>query len=144
VKSLDYAGAQEWPHRAIAQYVREKYHTPSWWTQMVTVGYERIKGLRERGQQRGGEFRCSKSRTFQAPVGRVYTAFRRLKFTVRSSSKNRFMRITWPDGTSVLASFVPKGRSKCLLAIEHSKLESKQAAERMKAMWTEKLGSLAV
>ena len=30
--------------------------SPSWWTQTVAVGYERIKGLRARGQQRDGTF----------------------------------------------------------------------------------------
>lgn len=46
VKALDYQQAYEWPHREIAAFVREKYKVPSWWRQTVTVGYERIKGLR--------------------------------------------------------------------------------------------------
>jgi hypothetical protein len=144
VKALDHAGAQGWPHRAIAQYLREKYDTPSWWTQMVAVGYERIKGLRERGQQRSGDYRITKSRTVDAPVSRLYSAFRRQKFTVRSATKNRAMRITWPDGTSVVAGFVSKGRSKSQVAIEHSKLESKAAALKMKAYWAERLDTLEV
>src|ERR1051325_11063564 len=49
--ALDRVEAHTWPHRQIAEYIREKYKTPSWWTQTVTVGYERIKGLRARGQQ---------------------------------------------------------------------------------------------
>ena len=144
VKALDHAGAQAWPHGAITRYLREKYDTPSWWTQMVAVGYERIKGLRERGQQRGGEYRCTKSRTFDAPLGRVYLAFRRGKYTVRTATKNKSMRITWPDGSSVAVGFAAKGRSKSQIAIEHSKLESKGAAERMKAFWTERLESLVI
>ena len=52
VKALDYAGADNWPHREIARYVSEKFKTPSWWTQTVAVGYERIKGLRVKGQDR--------------------------------------------------------------------------------------------
>src|SRR5688500_2390030 len=42
---LDEAGAREWSHRAIAEHVRQHYKTPMWWTQAVTVGYERIRGL---------------------------------------------------------------------------------------------------
>ena len=142
VKTLDYAGAQQWPHRAITQFVREKYDTPSWWTQMVAVGYERIKGLRARGQQRSGDYRITKSRTFDAPVSKVYAAFRRAKFTVRSTTRNRAMRITWPDGTAVEVRFVPKGRSKSQVAIEHSRLASKAAAEKVKAYWGERLETL--
>ena len=144
VHALDHAGAHQWPHRAIAQYVREKYDTPSWWTQSVAVGYERIKGLREKGQQRGGEYRTTRSKTFDVPLGRLYTAFRREKFTVRTATKNKSMRITWPDGTSVAVGFLAKGRSKSMVAVEHSKLESRAAAEKMKAMWGERLDTLKV
>ena len=46
VKALDRVAAHTWPHRRIAEYVSEKYKVPGWWAQTVTVGYERIKGLR--------------------------------------------------------------------------------------------------
>jgi hypothetical protein len=51
VKALDHKGADKMSHREIALLVSEKYKVPSWWTQTVTVGYERIKGLRARGQR---------------------------------------------------------------------------------------------
>jgi hypothetical protein len=53
VKVLDGVQAAEKPHREITQYV-SSLGTPDWWTQMVTVGYERIRGLRDKGQRRGG------------------------------------------------------------------------------------------
>src|SRR5437868_4643728 len=43
VKALDHDQAYAWSHAKIAKHVRVKYKTPSWWTQKVTVGYERIK-----------------------------------------------------------------------------------------------------
>ncbi len=46
VRALDRVQAHTWPHRRIAEYVHEKYKVPGWWSQTVTVGYERIKGLR--------------------------------------------------------------------------------------------------
>ena len=61
VFALDRAKAYEWPHPEIAKYVHEKFKTPSWWTQTVTVGYERIKGLRVKGQRRDGGFEDRKS-----------------------------------------------------------------------------------
>ena len=42
VRTLDEARAMEMPHREIARFV-SSLGTPSWWTQMVTVGYERIR-----------------------------------------------------------------------------------------------------
>src|SRR5437868_148338 len=45
VKALDKMGAKEKPHRDIAAMVAS-FGTPNWWTQTVTVGYERIRGLR--------------------------------------------------------------------------------------------------
>ena len=39
-------------HRAIAVYLHEQQKLPArtWWSQEVTVGYERIRGLREEHQ----------------------------------------------------------------------------------------------
>src|SRR3954471_17830900 len=111
VKALDRAKAQTWPHREIAKYVTEKYRVPGWWAQTVTVGYERIKGLRAVGQRRDGLFDASKSRTFAVPLNRLYRAFEDPKLrarwlpgidlTVRTATRDKSMRITWPDGTSV-------------------------------------------
>ena len=149
---LDQAGAREWSHRAIAEHVRTRYKTPMWWTQAVAVGYERIKGLRAVGQRRSGEYEAGKSRTFAAPVGRVYRAFRDARtrqrwlggvaLTVRTAVPNKSMRITWPDGTSVEWYFVPKGARKCQVAVQHGKLADREAVDRLKAYWAERLGVL--
>lgn len=154
VRALDRVEAHEWPHREIAAYVREKYKVPSWWTQAVTVGYERIKGLRAVGQRRAGAYEASKSKVFAVPVGRLYRAFhdartrRRwlggVKLTVRTATPDKSMRITWPDGTSVEVYFVGKGPAKSQVAVQHGKLTDKESAERIKAYWSERLGALEV
>jgi len=59
VRLLDADNAAALPHREIAALVHEKHGVGSWWTQMVTVGYERLKGLRDRGQQRSGAYEVS-------------------------------------------------------------------------------------
>jgi hypothetical protein len=43
VRLLDADNAAALPHREIAALVHEKHGVGSWWTQMVTVGYERLK-----------------------------------------------------------------------------------------------------
>jgi hypothetical protein len=145
-------GAHDWSHRAIAAHVHEKYEVPGWWTQAVTTGYERIKGLRAIGQRRDGDYEASKSKVFAVPVGRLYRAFhdartrRRwlpdVKLAVRTATRDKTMRVTWPDGTSVEIYFVSKGAAKSQLAVQHRKLPDRAAVDRMRAYWTERLGAL--
>jgi len=152
VLALDYAGAHEWPHREIAEYVHKKFKVPDWWSQTVTVGYERIKGLRAVGQRRGGGFETSKSKTFAVPLGRLYRAWVDAKtrgswlpgvaLTVRTATRNKSMRITWPDQTSVQLGFLGKGTRKSQVAVQHSKLADAAAATKMKAFWEDRLRAL--
>src|SRR5437867_8030677 len=150
--ALDYAGAHKWPHRAIAEYVHEKYKVGDWWAQTVTVGYERIKGLRAIGQRRDGSFEAAKSKTFAAPLGKLYRAWSSARtraqwlpdvaLAVRSATPRKYMRITWPDGTSVQLGFLKKGVRKSAVAVQHTKLPDRAAATKMKAFWEERLAAL--
>lgn len=150
---LDKAKAYEWEHKAIAEHVYTKYKVPGWWGQTVTVGYERIKGLRAIGQRRSGAYEASKSRTVPVPVSRLFAAWHDPKLrkrwlpepglVVRTAQKNRSIRITWPDGTSVECWFTAKGDAKSSVAVAHTKLASKADAESRKAYWAERLTVLA-
>jgi hypothetical protein len=151
LRTLDEARAVEMPHRQIAQYV-SSLGTPSWWTQMVTVGYERIRGLREKGQRRDGLYEAGKSRTFNVPIENLYDAFanartrRRwleVKVIVRTAAQNKRMRLTWEDDTHVEISFTPKGSAKSVVALVHQKLPNKSAADAIKKTWTQHLDRLA-
>ncbi|MDQ6870551.1 MAG: hypothetical protein M3037_00900, partial [Gemmatimonadota bacterium] len=75
VSALDRKGGEKMAHRDIAALVHDKYKIDSWWSQMVTVGYERIKGLRARGQRRDGTYEAGKSRTFNVPVTALFDAW---------------------------------------------------------------------
>ena len=153
VWALDQVNAQNWPHREIAEYLKEKYKVPDWWTQMVTVGYERIRGLRAKGQRRSGSWEASKSRTMAAPVGKLFRSFKQPKLrsawlngasaVVRTSVPNKSLRMTWEDGSSVEVYLVSKGRSKAVVTVQHTKLASRDAANRMKSIWAEHLDALA-
>jgi hypothetical protein len=152
VWALDRAKANTWPHRAIAEYVHEKYDVPGWWAQTVTVGYERIKGLRDIGQRRGGSYEATKSKTVPVPIARLYRAFsdkrtrtrwlRGEEIAIRTATSNKSMRITWNDGTSVQLWFMAKGRSKAQVSVQHTKLPSRQAALERKRYWQERLEAL--
>ncbi|HXV86377.1 MAG TPA: hypothetical protein VD793_06745 [Gemmatimonadales bacterium] len=152
VWALDGVKADTWPHGAIAQYVHEKYRVPGWWSQAVTVGYERIKGLRDIGQRRGGSYEASKSKTFGVPITRLYRAFsdqrarqrwlNGAELAVRKATPNKSMRITWGDGTSVELWFTAKDRNKSQVAVQCTKLPSKEVAAQKKQYWEERLGAL--
>ncbi|HYL54795.1 MAG TPA: hypothetical protein VEU73_04360 [Gemmatimonadales bacterium] len=152
MRALDRVQAYSWPHRRIAEYVHTKYKTPDWWSQTVTVGYERIKGLRAIGQRRDGGFETSKSKTFTVSLARLYRAFSDIgtrarwlpdvRVQVRTARANKSMRITWPDRTSVEIGFMAKGPAKSQVAVQHSKLPDRSTAVRLKQYWTERLGAL--
>jgi hypothetical protein len=152
VKALDRVKAATWSHSAIAEYVYEKYKVDGWWAQNVTVGYERIRGLRAIGQRRDGSYEATRSKTIGAPLGRLFRAWSEKRqrarwlpgvdLVVRKATKDRSMRITWTDGTSVEVGFYAKGPKKSQVAVQHTKLADKAAQARLKAFWTERLEAL--
>jgi hypothetical protein len=153
VAELDAIGAASMPHGEIARRLHESFEVPSWWSQMVTVGYERIRGLREIGQRRDSRtFEASKSKTFAVPVSRSYRAFAHqatrarwlpgVEMTIRTSIRDKSMRITWADGTSVHVYFTAKGPRKSQVALQHIGLPDRQTATARKEYWAERLEAL--
>jgi len=150
--ALDYAGAHAWPHRKIADYVHKTWKVPDWWTQTVTVGYERIKGIRAIGQRRDGSYEASKSKTFPVSLARLYRSWSdaRLRarwlpdaLTVRSATPQKYMRIVWADDTLIQLVFSKKGDAKSAVAVQHTKLPDRAAVTKMKAFWEARLNALA-
>lgn len=151
VRVLDAAGSADKPHREIVQTV-SSHGVPSWWSQMVTVGYERIRGLRDRGQRRGGTYEAGKSRTFNVPVETLFKAVANARtrkrwlpetIVVRTKIANKSMRVTWPDDTNVEIYFLTKGAAKSTLAVTHTKLADRAAVEAAKKAWAERFDGLA-
>jgi hypothetical protein len=152
VYALDRRGAEQMSHGDIAALVNEKYKVDGWWSQMVTVGYERIKGLRARGQRLDGTYEAGKSRTFNVPVTALFKAWadasvrRRWlngeSVTVRTATAPKSMRLGWTDGGIIAVWFTPKGKSKSSVALAHTKLPDRQTADRLKQYWSERLDAL--
>jgi hypothetical protein len=152
VKSLDYHGAEKMTHTEIARLVREKYKVPAWWTQTVAVGYERIKGLRARGQARDGSYEATKSKTFNASIDTLFDAWANdrkrkqwlsdAKVRIRTATKPKSMRIDWNDAI-VAVGFYAKGKDKSSVAVQHAKLPDRPAATAIKEYWSEKLAALS-
>ena len=152
VRALDRVQAYTWSHGEIATYVREQYEIPGWWAQAVAVGYERIRGLRAVGQRRDGSFEATKSRTFAVSLVRLYRAFHDARtrarwlpgvdLTIRTATRGKSMRITWPDRTSVEVGFTSKGPAKSQVALQHGKLPDRAAQARTRQYWAERLDAL--
>ena len=152
VDALDADGAASMTHRDIATIVHTKHHVGDWWAQTVTVGYERVKGLRERGQRRSGTYEATKSRTYNVPVAALFDAWanhaarRRwldgVEPVVRTATRPKSMRLRWPDGTLVAVGFTRKGRGKSAVAVAHMQLRDRAASTASKAYWAERLDAL--
>ena len=153
VKALDHHGAPALSHREIARLIRDKYKTSSWWSQMIAVGYERIRGLRERGQRSGGTYTINKSGTFAVAVDELFAAFKPqglarwldgAKPTVRKATLSKSVRILWEAGTKVEVNFFRKGEAKSQDQLQHDGFPSKAAAETMRAWWQARFVALAL
>jgi uncharacterized protein YndB with AHSA1/START domain len=153
LRTLDADKADTMSHGDIAAMVHGKHGVDNWWSQMVTVGYERIKGRRERGQRLDGMYEASKSKTFNVPVKTLFRAWadsgmrRRwlddVKTVVRTATAPKSMRLQWPDGTIVAIWFTPKGETKSVVALAHTKLRDKAASDKAKTYWRDRLDALA-
>jgi hypothetical protein len=150
VRALDEIGAMDMKHGDIAKWVHEQTGL-DWWSQTVTVGYERIRGLREVGQRLDGVYEASKSRTFPVPADELFRAVAEEKLRrqwldvdleVRKATPSKSVRITMADGSSVQMWITPKGEARAVLAIQHGTLGSKSAVAETKSFWTERLERL--
>ncbi len=149
---LDAWGATAHTHTEIARWLGETQGVPSWWTQNVTVSYERARGMRARHQMRDG-FSVSATRTIVAGADRALEAF------TSPSARQRWLpdaplarrptraaltaRFDWGDPASrVVVTIVPKGEGKVLVSVAHEQLPDAETGERLKAEWRRSLGEL--
>ncbi|MHC5211677.1 MAG: hypothetical protein ACYTG2_13235 [Planctomycetota bacterium] len=148
---LDKAKAASMPHRDIARHLHDVEGVPGWWAQTVTVGYERIRGLREKGQKSDGSYSVNKSKTFAVPVSTLYRTFSArarkrwlgdVRMRVKTSTVDKSMRITWDDGTPVDVTFWKKRVKKAQVQLQHRGLAGKADAARVREDWTGRLAAL--
>jgi uncharacterized protein YndB with AHSA1/START domain len=72
---LDRWGAATKGHAATARYLRDERGLTPWWSQMVTVAYERERGLRVVGQRSTKDFMATVSRVVKSSPEHAFTAF---------------------------------------------------------------------
>ena len=140
-ETLDRAKATELGHKAIATLLQTKHGVPDWWCQMLTVEYERARGLRAKHQKADG-FAVSVSKTLPASVASVYTAtadtarrntwFPKGTFELSSQTADKYVNGAWNETARLNIGFYSKGVGKAQIAIQVNKLgdESQVAVER--------------
>jgi len=147
---------EAWPghadgHAAIAAYLQEKHNVDSWWAQSVTVGYERILGLRLPYQRADGTFTATKSRT--VPIDEAVLRAMLLddqerqgllpgvRNELRSQPSTKRIRLALDSGT-VTIGLEELGTAKTKIDIAHDQLPTLDEVERWKFFWSEWLDAL--
>jgi uncharacterized protein YndB with AHSA1/START domain len=149
---LDKAGCKDMTHKQIVAFISKKHPVGPWWQQMVTVGYEQMRGLRVKHQTANG-YSVSASRVMNIPASAAFKAFKDAKLrnkwlpkadmTIRKSTPPKSLRITWTeDDTNVEVNLYVKGTGKSQISIEHNKLPDAKSAAQMKAYWGKALDRL--
>ena len=156
IAALDKAGAKAMSHKEITALLSKRHKLADWWSQMVTVGYERAKGLRELHQTAKG-FNTSVSRTLATGLDQLFEIWdeartrgsflkEAIAVTTRNPGKN--MRFAWDkDGGKVEVRFTAKGPEKAQITIDHMGLANSAAVKRVKTFWAdtlEKMGETAL
>jgi uncharacterized protein YndB with AHSA1/START domain len=148
---LDSAGAATLDQRGVIAILAQKHGIGPWWQQMIAVGYESLRSKSDKPPAPDG-FQINSSCTIDAPLTRVFRLWNDAgerarwladdRFVVRQTSADKVIRARWGKGTShVAVSFTEKsGRTE--VSVEHHQIESRGAAEQMKAYWAKKLGLL--
>ena len=149
---LDRDGGRTLNHQDLVALLRRKYGVGPWWQQMVTVEYERARGLREKHQTATG-YSVSRSKTMNVAIKKLYAAWHQSrlrdlwlaekKLSLRTATTNKSLRMIWKDGkTQVNVYFYAKNAGKSQVVIEHNKLASAAAVKRMQNYWSRKLDKL--
>jgi hypothetical protein len=148
---LDSAGAATLDQRGVIAILAQKHGIGPWWQQMIAVGYESLRAKSDKPPAVDG-FHINSSCTLDAPLPRVFRLWNDAgerarwladdRFVVRGATADKVIRARWGKGTShVAVSFAEKsGRTE--VSVEHHQIESRGAAEQMKAYWAKKLGLL--
>jgi hypothetical protein len=145
-----------WPgkaegHTAIATFLREDHDVEGWWAQTITVGYERISGMRLPYQQPDGTFSASKSRTLTADAALLrelllvdadrVELFPGIETDLKSRPTAKTLRVGIGPGTAQIAiEALDDGRAK--VSIAHDKLPSPDSVDEWKAYWADWLEAI--
>ena len=141
---LDKAGARSLAHREIAHLLALRHRVPHWWSQMITVEYERARGLRLRHQTSAG-FSVSVSRTLSTRLPQLYAAaarpgerrkwFPRGGFELSSQTRERYFRGRWKHDARLEIGFYARKAGRSQIAVQVSRLANRAEVEPVRRAW---------
>ena len=147
---------EAWPghadgHAAIAKWLEAEHGIDGWWAQTVTVGYERITGIRLPHQMADGTFTANKSKTITADAELLDKMLRHgddhadlfpgEATEVRSKAEAKTVRIAIGGGVA-LVGVEPRDQARCKVTVQHSGLATFEDVERWKFYWQDWLEAL--
>ena len=148
---LDRSGAQKLKHKQITELLTGKHAVPNWWSQMVTVEYERARGLRARHEKADG-FSVSVSKTVATTLGNLYETtangtkrskwFPKGVFEPSSQTKGKYLRGAWNKTARLEIGFYAKGPGKAQIALQVNKLPDQSSVDAELATWRAALAKL--
>ncbi len=143
---LDAAGAAGWAHREIARWLGAEHpEIGGWWVQMITVGFEQERGLRQKHQQEGG-YSANASRTIGAAPEAAFQAWKdgrrrrswlpEAALELRTATAPKSLRYTWSADGSVVAVWIEaRGAGRCRVAVQQSQLARQALVGPAKERW---------
>ncbi len=147
---LDKAGAAGLGHKGIVKLLGGKHGIGPWWRQMVSVEYERARGLRVTNQTTSG-FSVSISRTFAATPLELFAAaavaakrrkwFPRGILKISSLTEAKYFHAGW-NGARLEINFTARPSGKSQIVVQVNRLKSKDDVERERALWKKALVKL--
>jgi len=154
---LDKAGAEKMIHKDIASLLYDEHGVGGWWSQMVSVEYERARGKRAVNEKADG-FSVNVTRTLPTDVKTLYAAvadpvmrrkwFPGGKFDVSSETRNKYVHGTWSGGPSNLSArldfgFYDKGKGRAQITLQANRLPDAGSVETARAAWKTAMEKLA-
>jgi hypothetical protein len=155
-------------HTAGAGHLHSTHGVPGWHAQMITVAYERTRGLRVANQGSTGGFQVSVSKTVGASVAAVAAVFNdarrreqwlktadaelrrglnaalggaKAKQVVLKSADYGRLRYAWDGAVEIRITGKPKG-SGCTVVADNMDLKDAGEVERRRAAWRAALEAL--
>jgi hypothetical protein len=151
-------------HTARARRLHETHPDLSgWWVQGVSVQYEKARGLRKHGEQSGGGFQVSCSRTLPMHIDEAWRRLMHRPFLgshpwregatwptpdgvveVRAVRPPKSMRFFWLDdaGRSTVEVRLDEKQDRTTVNFSHSDLRSDEAREAARRRWQDALAIL--
>ena len=166
---LDRFGGTAKGHTALARHLYDEHGVPGWYSQGITVAYERARGARAVNQRCDGEYEVSVSKVVSATTAGVIDALTDArqrkrwakdvdgelvtamaagvagpgakKVVVRPDGQGRF-RYKWGD-TTVQLYLLPKPGNKVSVVATNSKQADAAMVEARRTLWRQALDALA-